>query len=163
MSRKKQADEEFQLIKGLANSINDRCRKKQKLESKKDDALQMFGCYVTETLTALEPQMKHLAQHHINNILFQAQMGSLGQEPHAVLGQTNIQPNKVHNQCYNRPTSSPNVGPNTSESNLSQFHINSWLTNQSSSDSVARRSPVNFGPGNWVEDHLRGKTYEELH
>ena len=103
LSRKKPAEEEFQLIKSLANSINDRHHKKQKFEGKKDNALQMFGCYVTETLTTLEPKMKHLAQHHINNILFQVQMGSLGQEPSTAVMQGNYQCNQlnqVHNQHF---------------------------------------------------------------
>ena len=106
LSRKKQPEEEFQLIKGLANSINERYCKKPKLGDKKDNALKMFGCYVTETLTTLEPKMKHLAQHHINNILFQAQMGSLG-EANTAIGQTNIQCNQAHTQHYNRPNSTP--------------------------------------------------------
>ena len=136
LSRKNQAEEEFQLIKGLANSINERYSKKPKLGERKDNALKMFGCYVTETLTTLEPKIKHLAQHHINNILFQAQMGSLG-EANTAIGQ-------AHTQHYHRPNSMPisNVAPSTFESNLSQFHTNNWLTNQSVPDFVTRRSPV---------------------
>ena len=55
LSRKK-TGRRVSAIKGLATSINDRNRKKQKAEGKKDNALHMFGCYVTDTLTALEPK-----------------------------------------------------------------------------------------------------------
>ena len=165
LSRKKQA-EEFQLIKSLANSINDRHHKNQKFEGKKDNALQMFGCYVTETLTTLEPKMKHLAQHHINNLLFQAQMGSLGQEPRTAVMKGNYQRNQVHNQHFNWSTPSSNVAPSTCEStNLSQSHMNSCPPNQPLPDFVIRRSQVHFAntaQRRWVEDGEE-KTSEELH
>ena len=164
LSRKKQAEEEFQLIKGLATSINDRNRKKQKAEGKKDNALHMFGCYVTETLTTLEPKMKHLAQHHINNILFQAQMGSLGQEAKTATSQDNYQHNQQNIQHYNWGTPNSHVAPSTFESNLSQFHVNSW-PNQPLHNFATRRSPVNLantGHESWV-DGGHEKSYENLH
>ena len=56
----------------------------------------MFGCYGTETLTAIEPKMKHLAQRHIHNTQFQAQIGSLGQETNTAISEANDPCNQQH-------------------------------------------------------------------
>lgn len=78
-SRPKQAhrqreEEEFLLIKGIANSLSQNASKKAK--SGQDGQCETFGSYVCETLQKLEPLSRNIAQHCINNILFQAQMGN---------------------------------------------------------------------------------------
>ena len=90
-----QADEEFKLIKGLAESIRE--NKKPK-ENNQISAVEMFGKYVTESLSELEPRMRHIAQHYISEILFNAQMGTLGQthitnNNHQMYYQQNMQQN----------------------------------------------------------------------
>lgn len=77
LSRRDQAAQEFELIKGLATSIAERQNKRQKTADTHDESMSTFGRYVTESLADLEPRMKNLAKHHINNVLFQAQMGTL--------------------------------------------------------------------------------------
>ncbi|XP_070571412.1 uncharacterized protein [Ptychodera flava] len=75
-SKRHQAEMEYELIKGVAESITER-NKRQKCGDEKKDAVETFGNYVTQTLRELEPKMRHLAQHRISNILFEAQTGSL--------------------------------------------------------------------------------------
>ena len=79
-SRKKQAEEEYQLIKNLSESIAER-HKRQKLDkSVAKNSLEAFGKYVTQALSEMNSEMCHLAQHKINTILFQAQTGFLLQD-----------------------------------------------------------------------------------
>ncbi|CAB4036505.1 Hypothetical predicted protein, partial [Paramuricea clavata] len=77
LSRRKQAEQEFEPIKGLATSIAERQNKRHKTADTHDEPMSSFGRYVTESLAELEPRMTHLSKHHINNVLFQAQMGTL--------------------------------------------------------------------------------------
>ena len=65
---KRHDKQEFELLKKIAQSISQRDKKRQKLDSRTNNAVSTFGCYVTETLA-----------QHINEISFQAQMGRLGQ------------------------------------------------------------------------------------
>ena len=75
-SLKQKRDEvEFQLLKGLASSIT--TRHKHPKQIKQDSAVDVFGSYVTKTLSELNQPMRNIAQFQINNILFQAQMGTL--------------------------------------------------------------------------------------
>ena len=80
-SRKKQAEEEYKLIKGLAQSIAEKRSKKPKVDSKLSSTAETFGRYVAQTLTELDTHVQNMAKHRINNILFQAQMGELVQNP----------------------------------------------------------------------------------
>ena len=72
--RKRQAEGEDKLIKGLAESLAG--KKEKKVQSPKD-TLEHFGNYVTQSLAELDPQICNLAKFKINNILYQAQVGAL--------------------------------------------------------------------------------------
>ena len=74
-SRKKQAEEEFKLLKNLAVSIGERKAKKAKLETQNNGTA--CGRYVVHALSELDPATRILAQHEITNILFPAQTGEL--------------------------------------------------------------------------------------
>ncbi|XP_044183828.1 uncharacterized protein LOC122964346 isoform X2 [Acropora millepora] len=76
-AHKQREEEEFLLIKGIANSLSQNASKKAK--SGQDGQSETFGSYVCETLQKLEPLSRNIAQHCINNILFQAQMGTLNE------------------------------------------------------------------------------------
>ena len=76
-AHKQREEEEFLLIKGIANSLSQNNNKKAK--SAQDGQCETFGSYVCETLQKLEPVTRSIAQHCINNILFEAQMGTLNQ------------------------------------------------------------------------------------
>lgn len=73
--KQKRDEEEFQLMKGLASSLSNRY--KHAKQTKQDSAVDVFGSYVTKTLSELNQPMRNIAQFQINNILFQAQMGTL--------------------------------------------------------------------------------------
>ncbi|XP_034024034.1 uncharacterized protein LOC117508389 [Thalassophryne amazonica] len=75
-SAKRQAEDEYHLIKELTQTLSDRKKKREENAHQKIDP---FACYVSEALSQLDPKMKHLAVHHINTVIFQAQMGTLGQ------------------------------------------------------------------------------------
>lgn len=92
-SRKKQAEEEYKLIKNLSESIAER-HKRQKLDkSVAKSSLEAFGKYVIQALSEMNSETCHLAQHKINTILFQAQTGFLLQESQtaAVMQQQQLQ------------------------------------------------------------------------
>ena len=74
MSRRKQADEEYQLIKNLSQSIANKHKK-----SRNDTVFEAFGNYVAKALSELDKVASNLAQNKIN-IIFQAQAGLLTQE-----------------------------------------------------------------------------------
>ncbi|XP_028410489.1 uncharacterized protein LOC114542944 [Dendronephthya gigantea] len=79
-SRKRQADEEYQLIKNLSTSIAEKQKKQKMTEGKRETSmLETFGMYVTKALSELDPRTCHLAQNKINNIIFEAQAGLLVQ------------------------------------------------------------------------------------
>ena len=90
--KKKLQEEEFEVMKGLASSIaqNNKEKKKAKPEGGESEA---FGNFVIESMNKLDPTMQHIVQYHINNILFQAQMGMLGQ------GQTQMSGAKQQSRC----------------------------------------------------------------
>ena len=76
-NRKRQADEELIVIKGLAQSITERTAKAQRMEKSANSQVDSFCQYVSHTLSELDPRVQHLAQHKISQVLFQAQTGSL--------------------------------------------------------------------------------------
>ena len=76
--RKRQADEEFILIKNLSQSISNR-GKTSNIE-KDATALSAFGTYVSKALGELDRQTCCLAQNKINNIIFKAQAGLLSND-----------------------------------------------------------------------------------
>ena len=63
LSRKRQADEEYQLIKGLATSISQRNKRKQKSDG--NGATATFGHFVAESLSDLDPVTRTITQHEI--------------------------------------------------------------------------------------------------
>ena len=65
----------------MAESIAQRKSKKPKDDTKISNTAETFGRYVAQTLTELDKHTQHMAKHHINNILFQAQTGELVQTP----------------------------------------------------------------------------------
>lgn len=74
-SRKRQAEEEFNLIKSLSNSIAEKGKRRK--ENNGGNMLDAFGVYVAKALSELDPRTCHLAQNKINGIIFQAQAGLL--------------------------------------------------------------------------------------
>ena len=74
-SRKRQAEEEFNLIKGLTSAIQERAKKKPDVSSNISKQHSAYGQYIAETLSDLEPRVRAIAQHKINEIIFQAQTG----------------------------------------------------------------------------------------
>ena len=76
-NRKRQAEEEFNLIHGLAKSIAERKLKPQKSDKPATNSVESFCNYVTQTTYELDTGVLHLTQQKLNQILFQAQTGSL--------------------------------------------------------------------------------------
>ena len=79
-NRKRQADEELKLITGLAQSITERRALAQRTEKSVNSQVESFSQYVSHTLSELDPRVRHLAQHKISQVLFQAQTGLLTME-----------------------------------------------------------------------------------
>ena len=79
-NRKRQAEEEFNLIQGLAQSIAEGKSKAQKSDKPATNPVESFCQYVAQTMLELDTGVRHLTQHKISPILFQAQTGSLAQE-----------------------------------------------------------------------------------
>ena len=73
-SKRKQAEEEYHLIKNLSQSIANKHKRKRN-----NTIFEAFGNYVAQALSELDKVASHLAQNKINNI-FQAQAGLLTQE-----------------------------------------------------------------------------------
>jgi len=72
--KKKREEEETLLIQGLIKSLTERNEnKKQKLI---DDCVG-YASYMGECLAKLDAKTRYIAQNQMNNILFQAQMGTL--------------------------------------------------------------------------------------
>ena len=76
-AHKQREEEEFLSIKGTAKSLGQNASNKAK--SGQDGQCETFGSYVCETLQKLEPVSRNIAQQCINNILFQAQTGTLNE------------------------------------------------------------------------------------
>ena len=88
-SRKRKNEDDGDLIKVLTQSILQRANKKSREE--KNCAAAMFGNFVTESLLEMDPTTRQIAQNQISNVIFQAQMGYLGQD-HGAMNYS--QPNK---------------------------------------------------------------------
>lgn len=78
-AHKQREEEEFLLIEGIANSQSQNASNCKKAKSTQDGRCETFGSYVCETLQKLELVTMSIAQHCMNNILFEAQMGTLNQ------------------------------------------------------------------------------------
>ena len=85
-AHKQREEAELPVLKGIANSLSKYAGKKTK--SANDGQSETFGSYVCETLQELEPVDRNIAQQCINNILFQAQMGTLNQNTAAYTAYT---------------------------------------------------------------------------
>ena len=117
-ARKRHAEEELNLLSGLTQSLCERQKKRQKNDSNgSDNAISVFGQYVSQTLAEFDPKVRHLAQNKINNILFQAQMGMLGLNETNQLNSLTRQPN------WQPMCQSVNVDPASSRT-LSGFYPN---------------------------------------
>lgn len=79
-SKKRQADEEYKLIKQLSESMAERHKKRKYDEPISRNSLEAFGQCVSQALSELDNKACHLAQHRLSNIIFQAQTGLLAQE-----------------------------------------------------------------------------------
>jgi hypothetical protein len=66
-------------MKGIASSLSHGTTSNNPKKTKltEDEECDTFGSYLTESLRKLDPETRHIAQYHVNNILFQAQMGIL--------------------------------------------------------------------------------------
>ena len=72
MKRKLQ-EEEFNLMNYLASSIAEDSKNKKN----ESGECQSYGTFLTESLKKISESTRHIPQYHINNVLFQAQMGML--------------------------------------------------------------------------------------
>lgn len=109
-SRKRQADEEFTLIKSLSQSMAEK-HKRKKIATQGNIMLQSFANYIANALSELDSKTCHLAQNKINNIIFQAQDGLLVPEVPSPMMQSPAQhaflPVPYHAMPTGMTTSSP--------------------------------------------------------
>ena len=77
--RRKQADEEYTLIKRLSHSMENR-HKRRMVEKNNGTVFDAFGNYVAKALSEFDNQTSHIAQNKISNIIFEAHAGLLTQE-----------------------------------------------------------------------------------
>lgn len=68
------------MIQGLAKSIAVRKLQAHKSDKPATNAVESFCQYVAQTMNEHDPEVQHLTQHKISQILFQAQSGSLALE-----------------------------------------------------------------------------------
>ena len=115
--KKKRDEEEFRVMQGLANSISERNESKK---AKLSGVCASYGTYVGETLEKLDARTRCIAQHQISNILFQAQMGTLFQQPQPQvfpMQQTQIFPGPIQQtQSSPSPTGQMFSPPNSQNS-----------------------------------------------
>lgn len=71
--KKKLQEEELNVMKGLASSF----AKESKKEKNEGGECESYGKFLAESLKKMNESTRHMVQYHINNILFQAQMGML--------------------------------------------------------------------------------------
>ena len=103
-SRKRQAEEEFNLIKGLTSAIQEKAKKKPDMSSDKSRRNSAYGQYIAETLSDLQPRECAVAQHKINEIIFQAQAGMFSSQNSAATHSQSLASNYnnwVSQQIYN--------------------------------------------------------------
>ena len=69
-------------MKGLASSILSHYHKENEAKKAKPEGeCEAFGNLITEAMKKLNPTTCHIVQYHINSIVLQAEMGTLGQGP----------------------------------------------------------------------------------
>lgn len=73
--KKIREEEELSILKGLAKSLESEKRDEPSDES---DA---FGLYVSQCLKKMDERARIIARHQIENIIFQAQVGTLSAAP----------------------------------------------------------------------------------
>lgn len=71
--KKKLQEEELNVMKGLASSF----AKESKKEKNEGGECESYGKFLAASLKKMNESTRHMVQYHINNILFQAQMGML--------------------------------------------------------------------------------------
>ena len=141
--KKNQQEQEYELLRGLSHSIAQRDIKRQKLDSPTNNTVGTFGRYVTETLSELEPKLRNLAQHHINEIIFQAQMGILDHfNQHATTEVLQPQPRFYQPFTEQQPLWLP---PNRPSSGIAP-HLNPQQNNWPASNNEPGGFDPNFKP-----------------
>jgi hypothetical protein len=95
-TKKEIENEELVLMKKLSNSMS------QSMKPQAADACDIFGQYVTQSLKSLDPRDRHIAQHRINEIIFQAQMGLLNQP--VIAPQPQTYPSQQPQPTYTYPS-----------------------------------------------------------
>jgi hypothetical protein len=87
--KKQIQEEELQIMKGLASNLvyqsNNAPNFKKAKKTVDDGECDSFGSYLSEALRKLDSEVRHVVQYHVNNILFQAQMGTLGKGQHQMV------------------------------------------------------------------------------
>jgi hypothetical protein len=81
--KKKIQEEELQVMKGLACSISQHNKENETKRAKPAGEYEAFGDFIIESLKKLDDKTCHIVQYHINNILFQAQMAMLVDDPNS--------------------------------------------------------------------------------
>ena len=72
--QRKQADEEYTLIKRLSQSMENR-HKRRMVEKNNGTVLEAFGNYVAKALSEFDKQTSHIAQNKISNIFLRLMLG----------------------------------------------------------------------------------------
>jgi hypothetical protein len=105
-------------MKGIASSLSHGTTSNNPKKTKltEDEECDTFGSYLTESLRKLDPETRHIAQYHVNNILFQAQMGILNKSQMVPQQQ---QPFFAQQQFPSQLTSTTTVYLPSSQSKLS--------------------------------------------
>ena len=67
------------------------------IQDKAPDKYTLFGKFVAESLKELDDTSRHIVQHRISSIIFEAQMGVLSARPQAALQTVLV---TVHNIVY---------------------------------------------------------------
>ncbi|XP_046839648.1 uncharacterized protein LOC124433865 [Xenia sp. Carnegie-2017] len=117
-NRKRQADEEYDLMTCLAKNIS-RKRSREMAHKICNNPDEAFGHYIMQSLSELPPTVRHLAQYKINEILFQAQSGELTHQSTRV-------PVAMHQHMFQTPYAQNNMHP------ISNHMTNSYRYNTSS-------------------------------
>ncbi len=150
-NRKRQAEEEFKLIQGLAHSIAERKAKTQQTKKPATNHVESFGLYVTHTLSELDTRTQHLAEHKINEILFKAQSGLLAEEYSYETMNMPMRPQQQFLQPYGMQYSM--TGMNQPISTNSQFHVEEqYSVTQNNSMHPNSNTPK----GNWGLQNAQG-------
>ena len=82
-TRRHRDAEELALMRDIATSIQERNKRRADCVTERN-AIDTFGKYISESLKQLDATTCTVAQQSINNILFQAQMGTLHTPPKSI-------------------------------------------------------------------------------